>query len=204
MEICDVTKSCIALELCKEISSPILIKTVSIGHGELQQKLVVRSCPVGNTKPISPIKPPNQSVAISVLPAKNPVPMVTAHSNGQKATSPEPPQTAPINLQTASKAGGRRVSETSSSQKLVVRSCPVGNTKPISHIKPPNQSVAISVLPAKNPVPMVTAHSNGQKAASPEPPQTAPINLQTASKAGGRRVSETSSSQVPRILSPFH
>ncbi|RXM34894.1 PHD finger protein 21B [Acipenser ruthenus] len=43
---------------------------------------------------------------------------------------------------------------------------------------------------------MVTAHSNGQKAASPEPPQTAPINLQTASKAGGRRVSETSSSQM--------
>ncbi|XP_033883277.2 PHD finger protein 21B-like isoform X2 [Acipenser ruthenus] len=83
-----------------------------------KQKLVVRSCPVGNTKPISPIKPPNQSVAISVLPAKNPVPMVTAHSNGQKAASPEPPQTAPINLQTASKAGGRRVSETSSSQML--------------------------------------------------------------------------------------
>ncbi|RXM97300.1 PHD finger protein 21B [Acipenser ruthenus] len=80
--------------------------------------------------------------------------------------------------------------------KLAVRSCPVGNTKPISLIKPPNQSIAISVVPAKNPVPMVTAHSNGQKAASPEPPQTAPINLQTASKAGGRRVSETSSSQI--------
>ncbi|MGH0159539.1 UNVERIFIED_CONTAM: hypothetical protein FKN15_069180 [Acipenser sinensis] len=50
---------------------------------------------------------------------------------------------------------------------------------------------------------MVTAHSNGQKAASPEPPQSAPINLQTTSKAGGRRVSETSSSQVrPKTLIP--
>ncbi|XP_033889631.1 PHD finger protein 21B-like isoform X2 [Acipenser ruthenus] len=89
-----------------------------------------------------------------------------------------------------------RISALSEKQKLAVRSCPVGNTKPISLIKPPNQSIAISVVPAKNPVPMVTAHSNGQKAASPEPPQTAPINLQTASKAGGRRVSETSSSQI--------
>ncbi|MBN3284705.1 PF21B protein, partial [Polyodon spathula] len=84
-------------------------------------------------------------------------------------------------------------------QKLAVRSCPVVNTKPISLIKPPNQSIAISVVPvvpAKNPVPMVTVHNNGQKAASPEPPQTAPINLQTASKVGARRVSETLSSQM--------
>ncbi|XP_041111326.1 PHD finger protein 21B-like isoform X3 [Polyodon spathula] len=96
-----------------------------------------------------------------------------------------------------------RISALSEKQKLAVRSCPVGNTKPISLIKPPSQSIAISVVPAKNPIPMVTAHSNGQKPASPDPPQTSPINLQTASKAGGRRVSEKSSSQVrPKTLIP--
>ncbi|MBN3307981.1 PHD finger protein 21B isoform X2 [Amia ocellicauda] len=88
-------------------------------------------------------------------------------------------------------------------QKLAVRSCPVGNTKPISLIKPPNQSIAISVVPAKNPVSMVTAHINGQKAASTEPLQTAPINLQTANKvvgsslnSTGRRVTELPNSQM--------
>ncbi|XP_031696232.1 PHD finger protein 21B-like, partial [Anarrhichthys ocellatus] len=61
-------------------------------------------------------------------------------------------------------------------QKLAVRSCPVGSTKPLSLIKPPSQGIAIS------PVSMVTAHINGQKAASSDPLQTTPINLQT----GGR------------------
>ncbi|KAG2469334.1 PF21B protein, partial [Polypterus senegalus] len=92
--------------------------------------------------------------------------------------------------------------------KLAVRTCPVGNTKPISLIKPPNQSLTISVVPAKTPVSMVTAHINGQKAASAEPPQTAPINLQTANKmmgsglnSMGRRVAEISSSQMLGTIS---
>nr|XP_055047010.1 PHD finger protein 21B-like isoform X1 [Misgurnus anguillicaudatus] len=65
-------------------------------------------------------------------------------------------------------------------QKLAVRSCPVGTAaKPLALIKPPSQSIAISVVPAKNPVTMVTAHINGQKASSSEVLQTSPINLQT-------------------------
>lgn len=62
----------------------------------VRQKLAVRSCPVGiAAKPLALIKPPSQSIAISVVPAKTPVSMVTAHINGQKAL-----QTSPINLQT--------------------------------------------------------------------------------------------------------
>lgn len=65
-------------------------------------------------------------------------------------------------------------------QKLAVRSCPVGTAaKPLALIKPPSQSIAISVVPAKNPVSMVTAHINGQKTSSSEVLQTSPINLQT-------------------------
>ncbi|XP_015460437.1 PHD finger protein 21B isoform X2 [Astyanax mexicanus] len=68
--------------------------------------------------------------------------------------------------------------------QLAVRSCPVGTpAKPLSLIKPPSQSIAISVVPAKAPVSMVTAHINGQKAASSEALQTSPINLQTANRA---------------------
>ncbi|KAI5094114.1 PHD finger protein 21B, partial [Silurus meridionalis] len=68
-------------------------------------------------------------------------------------------------------------------QKLAVRSCPVGTpAKPISLIKPPSQSIAISVVPAKAPVSMVTAHINGQKAANSDALQTSPINLQTANR----------------------
>nr|XP_014342535.1 PREDICTED: PHD finger protein 21B [Latimeria chalumnae] len=96
-----------------------------------------------------------------------------------------------------------RITALSEKQKLAVRSCPVGNTKPIPLIKAPNQSIAISVVPAKNPVTMVTAHINGQKAASTEPPQTAPINLQTTNKlvgsslnSVGRKVAEISNSQT--------
>ncbi|XP_029901802.1 PHD finger protein 21B [Myripristis murdjan] len=73
-------------------------------------------------------------------------------------------------------------------QKLAVRSCPVGTTKPLSLIKPPSQSIAISVVPAKAPVSMVTAHINGQKAASSEPLQTSPINLQTAGRVAATGV----------------
>uniref|UniRef100_A0A8C1S191 PHD finger protein 21B n=2 Tax=Cyprinus carpio TaxID=7962 RepID=A0A8C1S191_CYPCA len=65
-------------------------------------------------------------------------------------------------------------------QKLAVRSCPVGTAaKPLALIKPPSQSIAISVVQAKTPVSMVTAHINGQKALSSETLQTSPINLQT-------------------------
>ncbi|XP_059361527.1 PHD finger protein 21B-like isoform X2 [Carassius carassius] len=64
--------------------------------------------------------------------------------------------------------------------QLAVRSCPVGTAaKPLALIKPPSQSIAISVVPAKTPVSMVTAHINGQKALSSETLQTSPINLQT-------------------------
>ncbi|XP_062914168.1 PHD finger protein 21B [Mobula hypostoma] len=96
-----------------------------------------------------------------------------------------------------------RITSLSEKQKLAVRSCPVGSTKPISLIKAPNQSIAISVVPSKNPITMVTAHINGQKTASTDPPQMAPINLQTTSKltgsnlnSTGRRVPETSNSQT--------
>nr|XP_046234455.1 PHD finger protein 21B isoform X2 [Scatophagus argus] len=81
-------------------------QTLCKGLNELQkgQKLAVRSCPVGTTKPLSLIKPPSQGIAISVVPAKAPVSMVTAHINGQKAASSEPLQTSPINLQTGGRA----------------------------------------------------------------------------------------------------
>ncbi|KAM5172812.1 PHD finger protein 21B [Mantella aurantiaca] len=101
---------------------------------QCHQKLAVRSCPVGSAKPIPLIKAPSsQGIAISVVPAKAPVTMVTAHLNGQKtatasaasANSAEPPQTAPINLQTTSKLVGgtlnmaaRRVSEMPHTQSL--------------------------------------------------------------------------------------
>ncbi|XP_075755943.1 PHD finger protein 21B isoform X3 [Pelodiscus sinensis] len=88
-------------------------------------------------------------------------------------------------------------------QKLAVRSCPAavlvgsggsGNTKPggvPALLKASNgggsqsQSLAISVLPAKAPIAMVTAHLNGGlgcSAAGVEPLQSAPINLQTTAK----------------------
>ncbi|XP_054623861.1 PHD finger protein 21B [Dunckerocampus dactyliophorus] len=88
--------------------------------------------------------------------------------------------------------------------QLAVRSCPVGTTKPLSLIKPPSQGIAISVVPAKAPVSMVTAHINGQKPASSEPLQMAPINLQTGGRAvaagvhpvSNRRPGELPSSQM--------
>ncbi|XP_064174890.1 PHD finger protein 21B isoform X1 [Anguilla rostrata] len=78
-----------------------------------------------------------------------------------------------------------RITALSEKQKLAVRGCPVGNSKPLPLIKPPGQSIAISVVPAKAPVSMVTAHINGQKALGPEPLQMAPINLQTAGRVSG-------------------
>ncbi|XP_069576686.1 PHD finger protein 21B isoform X1 [Brachyistius frenatus] len=102
-------------------------QTLCKGLNELQngQKLGVRSCPVGTTKPLSLIKPPSQGIAISVVPAKTPVSMVTAHINGQKAASSEPLQTSPINLQTGGRAAAgvhpfssRRAGELPPSQML--------------------------------------------------------------------------------------
>ncbi|XP_068611624.1 PHD finger protein 21B [Brachionichthys hirsutus] len=85
-----------------------------------------------------------------------------------------------------------------------VRSCSVGTTKALCLIKPPNQGVAVSVVPSKSPVSMVTAHINGQNAASSEPLQTSPINLQTGGQAvaaglhplSSRRAGEPSPSRV--------
>lgn len=103
-------------------------QTICKGLNELQngQKLAVRSCPVGTTKPLSLIKTPSQGIAISVVPAKAPVSMVTAHINGQKVPSTEPLQTSPINLQTSSRVvaasvhslSSRRTAELPPSQML--------------------------------------------------------------------------------------
>ncbi|XP_028427194.1 PHD finger protein 21B isoform X4 [Perca flavescens] len=103
-------------------------QTLCKGLNELQngQKLAVRSCPVASTKPLSLIKPPSQGIAISVVPAKAPVSMVTAHINGQKAASSESLQTSPINLQTGGRVAAagvhpfssRRAGELSASQML--------------------------------------------------------------------------------------
>lgn len=95
------------------------------------------------------------------------------------------------------------------SQKLV-KTCPVGATKPLSLIKPPGQGIAISVVPTKVPVSMVTAHLNGQKVASSEPQQTLPINLQTGGRVVGagalpfnsRRALELPPSQVSCDITP--
>ncbi|XP_075755936.1 PHD finger protein 21B isoform X2 [Pelodiscus sinensis] len=96
-----------------------------------------------------------------------------------------------------------RIAALNEKQKLAVRSCPAavlvgsggsGNTKPggvPALLKASNgggsqsQSLAISVLPAKAPIAMVTAHLNGGlgcSAAGVEPLQSAPINLQTTAK----------------------
>ncbi|XP_061770371.1 PHD finger protein 21B [Nerophis ophidion] len=84
--------------------------------------------------------------------------------------------------------------------QLAVRTCPVGTTKPLSLIKPPSQGIAISVVPAKTPVSMVTAHINGQKVASSESLQTSPINLQTGGRvvaAGVHPVSSRRPGEIP-------
>ncbi|XP_042703536.2 PHD finger protein 21B isoform X1 [Chrysemys picta bellii] len=96
-----------------------------------------------------------------------------------------------------------RIAALNEKQKLAVRSCPAavlvgsggsGNTKPGGGVPAllkasgggsQSQSLAISVLPAKAPIAMVTAHINGGlgcSAAGVEPPQSAPINLQTTAK----------------------
>ncbi|XP_050933565.1 PHD finger protein 21B isoform X2 [Lates calcarifer] len=91
------------------------------------------------------------------------------------------------------------LNELQNGQKLAVRTCPVGTTKPLSLIKPPSQGIAISVVPAKAPVSMVTAHINGQKAASSEPLQTSPINLQTAGRVAAAGVHPFSSRRAGEL-----
>ncbi|XP_036977640.1 PHD finger protein 21B isoform X2 [Acanthopagrus latus] len=91
------------------------------------------------------------------------------------------------------------LNELQNGQKLAVRSCPVGTTKPLSLIKPPSQGIAISVVPAKAPVSMVTAHINGQKAASSEPLQTSPINLQTGGRVAAAGVHPFSSRRAGEL-----
>ncbi|XP_029018743.1 PHD finger protein 21B isoform X3 [Betta splendens] len=94
------------------------------------------------------------------------------------------------------------LNELQNGQKLAVRSCPVGTTKPLSLIKPPTQGIAISVVPAKAPVSMVTAHINGQKAASLEPLQTSPINLQTGGRVASSGVHPLSSRRAGELPPP--
>ncbi|KAM7378595.1 hypothetical protein PAMA_013484 [Pampus argenteus] len=81
----------------------------------------------------------------------------------------------------------------------LIKSCPVGSTKPLSLIKPPSQGIAISVVPAKAPVSMVTAHINGQKAAGSEPLQTSPINLQTGGRVAAVGVHPFSSRRAAEL-----
>uniref|UniRef100_A0A8C6JZP7 Uncharacterized protein n=1 Tax=Melopsittacus undulatus TaxID=13146 RepID=A0A8C6JZP7_MELUD len=114
--------------------SPATDDAASLFPSLPRQKLAVRSCPAavlvgtgasGSAKPGgvpallkapgggggsggggSPSGSPGQSLAISVVPAKAPIAMVTAHLNGGLGV--EPPQTAPINLQTTAKLLGAR------------------------------------------------------------------------------------------------
>lgn len=111
--------------------SPAGDDAASLSASLPRQKLAVRSCPAavlvgsgasGSAKPGgvpallkapggggSPSGSPGQGLAISVLPAKAPIAMVTAHLNGGLGCSAaEPPQSAPINLQTTAKLVGAR------------------------------------------------------------------------------------------------
>ncbi|XP_043964892.1 uncharacterized protein phf21b isoform X6 [Gambusia affinis] len=109
-------------------------QTLCKGLNELQNgQLAVRSCPVGTTKPLSLIKPPSQGISISVVPAKAPVSMVTAHINGQKAAGPEPLQASPRNLQAAGAgvvpfSGGRRAGELLAPSQVTL-TCRVGGDR---------------------------------------------------------------------------
>ncbi|XP_078798233.1 PHD finger protein 21B isoform X3 [Oryzias latipes] len=101
-------------------------------------KLAVHSRPVGTTKALSLIKPSGQSIAISVVPAKTPVSMVTTHMNGQKAAGPEPLQISPIDLQ----AGGR-------APPTGVR--PHATNKRTGELAPPQVLGALTAVPVKMP-----------------------------------------------------
>ncbi|KAK7896760.1 hypothetical protein WMY93_022085 [Mugilogobius chulae] len=93
----------------------------------------------------------------------------------------------------------KSLTELQNGQKLAVRTCPVGTTKPLSLIKTPGQGIAISVVPAKTPVSMVTAHINGQKVPSSESLQASPINLQTSSRVVAASIHSLSSRRATEL-----
>lgn len=93
----------------------------------------------------------------------------------------------------------KSLNELQNGQKLAVRTCPVGTTKPLSLIKTPGQGIAISVVPAKAPVSMVTAHINGQKVPSSDPLQNSPINLQTSNRVVSASVHSLSSRRATEL-----
>ncbi|XP_077681763.1 PHD finger protein 21B isoform X6 [Eretmochelys imbricata] len=152
-----------------------------------KQKLAVRSCPAavlvgsggsGNTKPGGGVpallKAPagggsqSQSLAISVLPAKAPIAMVTAHINGGlgcSAAGVEPPQSAPINLQTTAKlVTARRAPELGSRSQvrpktLIPDSLPISSCRDQLSKQPPTFQKA-TVVSIKNPSPALPTANN--------------------------------------------
>ncbi|XP_061523137.1 PHD finger protein 21B isoform X1 [Phycodurus eques] len=151
--------------------------TLCKGLNELQngQKMAVRSCPVGATKPLTLIKPTSQGIAISMVPT--PVAAVTAHINGQKTPGSDPPQTLPVNLQTGGRVafgvgvrplGGKRALELPPAQMLgSLTSVPVKVPQVSSLHRLAGQ--AASVLPQVRPktlIPDSLPHSP-----CPDPPQ---------------------------------
>lgn len=96
----------------------VFVKWASFLLPSLPQKLAVRSCALAVGSAVKPGL--HQSLAISLLPAKAPASMVTAHLNGQK----DPAQTAPgSNLHATNKlllaaAAGRRAPEGAHTQTL--------------------------------------------------------------------------------------
>ncbi|KAF6738404.1 PHD finger protein 21B [Oryzias melastigma] len=105
---------------------------------QCHQKLAVHGCPVGATKPLSLIKPSGQSIAISVVPAKTPVSMVTAHRNGQRPAGGELLQVSPVDLQASSRAPPTGVR-------------PHGTNKRTSELTPPQVLGALTAVPLKLP-----------------------------------------------------
>uniref|UniRef100_A0A8C4P2M9 PHD finger protein 21B n=1 Tax=Dromaius novaehollandiae TaxID=8790 RepID=A0A8C4P2M9_DRONO len=154
-----------------------------------KQKLAVRSCPAavlvgsgasGSAKPGgvpallkasgggSPSGSPTQSLAISVLPAKAPIAMVTAHLNGGlgcSAAGVEPPQSAPINLQTTAKlVSARRAPELGSNTQvrpktLIPDSLPISPCRDQPSKQPPTFQKA-TVVSIKNPSPALPTANN--------------------------------------------
>ncbi|XP_073172325.1 PHD finger protein 21B isoform X5 [Lepidochelys kempii] len=156
-----------------------------------KQKLAVRSCPAavlvgsggsGNTKPGGGVpallrapagggsqsQSQSQSLAISVLPAKAPIAMVTAHINGGlgcSAAGVEPPQSAPINLQTTAKlVTARRAPELGSRSQvrpktLIPDSLPISSCRDQLSKQPPTFQKA-TVVSIKNPSPALPTANN--------------------------------------------
>ncbi|XP_057282970.1 PHD finger protein 21B isoform X3 [Pezoporus wallicus] len=111
----------------------------------------------------SPSGSPGQSLAISVVPAKAPIAMVTAHLNGGLGV--EPPQTAPINLQTTAKLlGARRPPELGSNAQvrpktLIPDSLPISPCRDQPSKQPPTFQKA-TVVSIKNPSPALPTANN--------------------------------------------